>query len=107
MHDRGMIKWAPFASVINGTVLLKEIAEENSRIEKPVLSSDQIEEIEMTIIETYTNKSIVEVIFYQASHYHKITGIITKIDSATKKIMINNKKYLFFSNIIKIIKKNT
>ena len=38
MSDRGIIKWAPFSSVINGNILLKEIHEEKSRIIKPTLS---------------------------------------------------------------------
>lgn len=107
MHDRGMIKWAPFASVINGPILLKELKEEKSKIKKPVLSEEQIEDMETTIIETYTSKDLVEIIFYQEEHFHKITGFITKIEATSKKIIINNTKSLFFSNIIRIIKKNT
>ena len=107
MHDRGMIKWAPFASVINGNEVIREIEEEQTRIEKPILSEEQIENLEETLIEAYNNSNVVEVLFYKQYHMYKITGIITKLDGATKKITINNNKTLFFSNIIGIIKKNT
>ncbi|MCH5167241.1 MAG: YolD-like family protein [Erysipelotrichales bacterium] len=106
MHDRGMIKWAPFASVINGNEVLREIDEEKTRIEKPSLSSEQIEYLEYDLIESYNNSNIVEVIFYKQYHIYKIEGIITKIDGVTKKITINNNKTLLFSNILAIIKKN-
>lgn len=107
MHDRGIIKWAPFASVINGNVLLKEIKEEKSKIIKPTLSEDQIETLEELIMETYNGHIPVEVYFYSKEHIYKINGFITKINATSKEITINNKKRLIFQNIIRIIKKNT
>lgn len=107
MHDRSNIKWAPFNSVINGNEVIKEIQEEKSRKEKPTLSEDQIEEIETTILEVFNNQSVVDVIFYKNNHFYKITGIITNVDTVQKKITINNKNSYYFSNIIKIIIKNT
>ena len=60
MNDRGIIKWAPFSSVINGNILLKEIHEEKSRIIKPTLSEEQIQELEdkilKNIFKTHTHK---------------------------------------------------
>jgi len=105
MHDRGMIKWAPFASVINGHQLLKEIHEEKSRITKPTLSEDQINYLEEIILEIYTSKIPATIYFYECGHIYKIEGIITKINTVTKEITINNQKNIFFMNIIRIIKK--
>ena len=107
MHDRGMIKWAPFASVINGKEVIKEVEEEKSHIEKPILSPEQIESLEYDLIEAYNNSNIIEIIFYKEYHLYKIKGIITKLDGVTKKITINHNKTLLFSNILAIIKKNT
>lgn len=106
MHDRDNIKWAPFNSVINGNELIKEIKKEKSRKEKPVLSEDQLAELEKIIFEVFNNQSVVEIIFFRSNHFYKITGIITKVDTAQKKIIINNKNSYYFSNIIKIIVKN-
>ena len=91
MHDRGMIKWAPFAAVINGADVVKEIEEENMRIEKPNLSDEQVEILEHDLIESYNNSNVVDIIFYKQYHIYKIRGIITKLDTATKKVIINNK----------------
>lgn len=106
MHDRDNIKWAPFNSVINGSEVIKEIQNEKSRKEKPVLSEDQLAELERTLLEAFHNQSVVEVIFYKNNRFNKITGIITKVDTTQKKITINNKNSYYFSNIIKIIVKN-
>lgn len=105
MHNRGMIKWAPFASVINGHQLLKEIQEEKSRITKPTLSEDQINYLEEIILEIYTSKTLADIYFYQFGHIYKIEGIITKINTTTKEITVNNQKSIFFMNILRIIKK--
>lgn len=107
MHDRGVIKWAPFASVINGNTLLEEIYEEKSRITKPTLSDEQIKILEQSIIESFTGKKPINIYFYRNEHIYKINGIITKINATTKEITINNQKKLFFSNIIRITEKNT
>lgn len=106
MHDRNSIKWAPFNSVINGNEVIKEINQEKSRKEKPILSEDQLEELESSILEAFDNQSTVEVIFYKNNHFYKITGIITNVNKAQKKITINGKNSYYFANIIKIIIKN-
>lgn len=107
MRDRGMIKWAPFNSVINGNDVKKEIKEENNKIPKPTLSEEQIFNLEQEIIDSYQNQSVIELKYYKNQHIYKITGIITKIDSVTKKIVINNDFIIYFNNIIQISKKNT
>lgn len=107
MHDRGIIKWAPFASVINGSILLSEIKKEKSKIIKPTLSDDQINDLEKVIIEAYRGKVPVNIYFYNHEHIYLAKGFITNINATTKEITINNQKKLFFSNIIRIIKKNT
>lgn len=103
MSDRGIIKWAPFSSVINGDILLKEIHEEKSRIIKPTLSEEQIQELEDKILEKYNNKTLVTIFFYKSEHIYILKGIISKINTATKEITVNNQKVIFFSNIIRII----
>ncbi len=107
MHDRNNIKWAPFNSVINGQDVIKEINEEKSRINKPILSEDQLEELENIILEVLSNQSTIELIFYRNNHFYKVTGKITSVNTAQKKITINNQKSYYFANIIKIIIKNT
>ncbi len=107
MPNRDSIKWAPFNSVINGDDVIKELKEEQNRINKPTLSEDQIRELETLILEVTTDKSLVEIIFYRHNHLYKVTGIITNIDPIQKKITINNQNSYYFKNIIKIIRKNT
>ncbi len=107
MNDRGMIKWAPFNSVINGSQVIKEIKFEKSKINKPILSEEQIANLEEKIITAYAGNSVIKLYFYKNEHINIIDGKITKLDSVNKKIIINNKTSIYFNNIIDILIKNT
>lgn len=107
MNDRGIVKWAPFNSVINGNQLLDEINYERNRISKPILSEEQIADLEENIITAYSERSIINLYFYKNGCINIINGQITKLDPANKIIIINNKTRIYFNNIIDILEKNT
>ena len=58
MPNRNAIKWAPFNSVINGNYIMNMIVKEKSRIVKPDLSEEQINEFENLIKESLINNSL-------------------------------------------------
>ena len=101
MHDRGMIKWMPFNSVINGKTLINSIEKEKSKINKPILSNEQIELIQNNILESMINKLPIIFTIYQGGFTKEIKAIVTKVDSINQKIYLNNHKYLYFREIIK------
>lgn len=103
MHDRGMIKWAPFNSVINENEVIKEVSERKSRISKPTLSDDQLADIEQKIINAYNENQNVTLTYYTNFHLEEISGQISKIDPINKRIFINNQIPIYFYNIIKIL----
>lgn len=107
MNDHGIVKWAPFNSVINGNQLLDEINYERNRISKPVLSEEQIADLEENIITAYSERSIINLYFYKNGCINIINGQITKLDPVNKIITINNKTRIYFNNIIDILEKNT
>ena len=99
-EDRGMMKWAPFYSVLSE----KEIGdgvEKHDINEKPELSEDQINEIENIIMDAYNNKLEITILVYDKHKNYYLTGYITKLDPLNKTIYIN-KKPLLFTNILKI-----
>lgn len=102
MHDRKMLKWLPFNSIINSKYLIKSIESEKYKINKPILSDEQINNNEKLIIEAMNNKICLEFKIYEAGYIKKLTGTIIKISPESKKIYLNNNKYLYFSNIISV-----
>ena len=99
-EDRGMLKWAPFHSVLSEDEVRSYIKKKH-QIEKPELSEDQIMELENLIVEAYNSKNIVELTIYDNGKFIKRSGIITKLDSIHKAIYLD-KKMIMFNSIIKL-----
>lgn len=100
VRNRGEITWAPFNSVINSNQVLKELALEKERLERPVLLEDKINEIENYILNAFYDKLEITIKYYKNYQIYIFKGIITKIDKITKKITLNNKINIDFSNIV-------
>ena len=100
MQDR-IIKWAPFNSIINGSNILKEMNKNRSKINKPILSEDQIELLNDKIFEAYTNHLKVNIYIYKNFNIFKLTGFINNINISKKNITFNN-SYIYFNQILKI-----
>ena len=101
MQDRGYIKWAPFNSLFNDNKLLNEIKSKKEKINKPILSNDQIEYLNEKIFEAYTNHLKVNIDIYKDQKINRLTGYINNINSNKKCITFNN-NYVFFNQILKI-----
>ena len=99
MHDRGMIKWLPFNSLINGEEIVSSIEKEKAKINKPILSEEQTLELENNILESLINK--VPLIFkvYKNGFINEITATVINIDRVNEKIFLDNHKYLYFREI--------
>lgn len=100
MHDRGMIKWAPFNSVISGKYLMNNIEKEKSKIPKPLLSDEQILNIENIIKEAYINQVFVELTIYKAGYINTFKSLIINIDQVNQKLFLQNHKPIYFCEII-------
>lgn len=99
--DRGMVKWAPFNSVIPSKEIICSIQKEKEKIKMPLLSEDQKQNIENKLIEAFYEHKIINIAyFYDDRIIHKC-GKIKKIDFTFHKIYFNNQT-LIFEQIIKI-----
>ncbi len=97
--QRGMKKWMPFNALehfddyISSEIMYKE------KINKPILSEEQINEINNSLIE-YNHDEVI-ITYYKQGEILKTQGIINKIDVPNQTIMINKIKILF-TNLLKI-----
>jgi hypothetical protein len=64
MSERGMMKWAPYKSLDKQGVFLEAMEEKRARIAKPLLSSEEAEEIN-AILCTYHHRRGFSVHYYQ------------------------------------------
>lgn len=102
MIDRGMIKWQPFNSVTSGVGMVDDVIDKKSKKTMPVLSEDQIMVIQDKILEAYSNKDEINVIFYLNGRFLNKRGKIIKIDKNKRKIALNTGVFVYFSQIIEI-----
>ena len=100
--DRGMIKWAPFNSLINGKHIVNSLVLEKTKITKPQISEEEQKIIEEKIIEAYYCQEKVLITYYKDGYLYKIHSTIKKIDSIYKTIHLDNTLKLLVKQIITI-----
>ena len=98
-EDRGMMKWAPFHSVMSEEEVLSVI-KMKEKYPKPELSEDQINELEYLIVEAFNSKNMVELTIYYNGKFITKSGVITKLDGPSKTVFLD-KKPILFTDIIK------
>ena len=101
MQDRGYIKWAPFNSLINDKDIIKEKEQVVKKVNKPILSEDQLSYINDKVMDAYTNHYKVNISIYKNENIININGFINNINTFKKLITFNN-TYVYFNQIISI-----
>ena len=100
MSDRGMKKWAPFSSLIEQATCLEEMKYQRNKIDRPILSEDQIEKINYAL-QTYKKGQIVTIKFFNDGYLYVINTTIKRIDLENRRLILEKGK-LDFINIIDI-----
>ena len=100
MSDRGMKKWAPFSSLIEQATCLEQMKYERNKIEKPVLTDDQLEKINY-VLQMYRKGQTVKIKFYNDGYLYVIETQIKRIDLENRILILTDGK-LRFENLIDI-----
>lgn len=104
MHnfDRGIVKWAPFNSVVNGKALINELAKKREKVNLPTLSDEQQKLIEEKLVNAYYQNELVTIYYFKNNYIKKVRSKIKKIDSIYHRIYLEN-LVLHFGQITNII----
>ncbi len=100
-YDRGIIKWQPFNSLFNASVIINDINIEKSKEKCPILSEDQLENIEEAIKDAYLLKQDVDIKYYYDGNIIERLGKINYLDMQNKNICLSN-KIIYFKQILNI-----
>ena len=100
MSDRGMKKWAPYKSLPEQEKYLKKLKEEQEKPARPVISSDEMEEINEILV-NYAGEEIV-ITYWRNEKINSVTTTIKKIDVDNKKIVLPDRKTIYFAELIKL-----
>lgn len=99
MKDRGMVKWAPYKSLIEQEDFMGNMKKKRQRIEKPLNLEEKSEEIDMLLRQYHGQKVVVS--YYEDGFIEKISGTIDLIDTTYKFVLVNGDR-LYLRNIIDI-----
>lgn len=99
-ENRKAKKYQPFDSLkgLRESLILTEY--EFDKEEKPFLSSDQLEEIDIKLIDCFTMDYLTKIVYYEDGYLKESTGLIKRIDVINKYVIFKNKKKIWFENII-------
>lgn len=88
-HDRKMMKWMPFNALLEQGDHLRELIDVRTQEEKPILSTDQLAELNYDLERAYITQVMVEVTYFKNNHKHKLKGKIHQIDIQNKMIVLD------------------
>ena len=102
MSNRSQAKWAPFNAVAPGEEMVRDVLKRKNVVKMPILSEDQINDLENKLINSYNNQVKISIKYFRAGRYYLREGIVANIDVLGRKIALNDEYNLFFSQIIEI-----
>jgi hypothetical protein len=85
MSDRGMKKWAPYASLIEQKGTINMMKKERSKIKKPLLSQEQASLINDILLKSNGKSLIIR--FYEQGFIYEDRFFVKKIDLDHKKLI--------------------
>ena len=100
MSERGMKKWAPYKSLIEQERYLKKAHQDNKVVKKPTLSSDEAEYINEILVNYHGEE--LEITFWRNDKLNTMSTILVKIDPVNKKIILPERKTIYFSELISL-----
>jgi hypothetical protein len=99
MSDRGMKKWAPYASLIEQKGTIRRMKQSRSHTPKPLLSSDRAQELNEMILMSLGKTILVQ--WYEEGHINECTTVVTKLD-LDQKIMKTTDRIIVLASITNI-----
>lgn len=80
-----MVKWAPFVSLKEQTVYLNKLKQERLKVERPILSEDEMSEINDMLVNYHGE--VLLITYYDKGFIKDIRTTIKKIDTINKKVV--------------------
>ena len=100
MSERGMKKWAPYKSLIEQVKYLKKAHQDNEKVVRPQISSDEAEIIN-NILVNYRGEELL-ITYWRNEKINTMSTILVKIDPENKKIVLPNRRTIYFHELINL-----
>lgn len=100
--DRGIIKWSPFDGLAGFNDLFTELRNKLTRMDKPVLLDDRLEELDLKLKEVIEHQSEILIEYYSDGHVNYVQSMVLKIDTIHSMVWLTNKQRLPIGDILNI-----
>jgi hypothetical protein len=100
--DRGIIKWAPFDALVGYSQMIKELKFRLGKKDIPILSEDQLEELNGNLGVAYMSQSEITIHFYENGYIKETFGKIKKIDYINHLIVLTTLEKIKASSVVEI-----
>lgn len=88
---RGSVKWQPFATIPEQYERIAQSIEEQNKIDKPILSDDQLAELNDKLAYKMFNDPETKVKYYSRGYIETLSGFIHKTDILKGVLILNTK----------------
>lgn len=86
---RGMIKWNAFKSIPEQYERLANYAKNQDKIDKPILSDDQLDELNHILNQKLQDNSLCEMLYYNDGYIDRVVGYIDTVNVQEKYIQVS------------------
>lgn len=99
MSNRGMMKWAPYKSLVEQDEFLQQMNYKKHKKQRPIISNDEKEKINNCLV-NYKGESLV-IAYYEDGYIYEIKSKIKRID-VDNQLLILPKQKIKFTDIVHI-----
>lgn len=104
MSGRGIKAWAPYKSLKEQWSTLDDVHEQEQKVEKPTISSEEAEEINDLLVNYHGQEIVIE--YFRNGKILKEESTIKKIDTFEKKIYLVNRKVISMKELVSLQNKD-
>lgn len=87
---RGKVKWAPFKTMPEQYEKLEQYMEDQNKIDMPLLSQEQLEDINDKVNTKIRKKTITEISYWKNGYIFSIQCYINKVDELNGLMLVTN-----------------
>ena len=85
---RGIIKWNAFKTIPEQYEILASYIENQNKIDKPILSVDQLDQLNIIVNQKLQDNSLCEVLYYNDGYIDRVLGYIDTINVQEKYVKL-------------------
>jgi len=102
-QGRGIVKWQAFKTMPEQYEQLEQYIQDQDKIDKPILSDDQLNELNETLVYKMFHNPDITVSYFEGGYIQKKSGQIHKVDSLEQKLHMCEENTLCLLNLLDIV----